>query len=76
MYSEFIGRTLKEVIPDLDFSYKEVVVFLLQSENDRTGRRVAEDYSLKLLLTRFPNLSDKKIVRINDYYNQTIFRVL
>ena len=76
MYEQYEGLTLKEIAPDLDCNYKGVVIFQLRDVNDVQGRRIAEDFSLKTLLFRLPNLSDKKVVSANDFFGQTIFRVL
>lgn len=75
-HSSYIGKKLKDIAPTMDFNKFGVTVFLLENNKDTIGKRVANDYSLSLILMKDKALNDKKIIQAYDFYGESIFRVL
>ncbi len=71
-----IGKTLAEIHKDCGANPNGYAVFVLQDENDKTGKRLDEDFEIGLILQRHPEYSDCKVKYENDFYGETVLRVL
>lgn len=71
-----IGKTLKELSKNSNFNINGICIFELESEEDMNGKMIAEDFSLKYILIKHPELKNKKVVKFNDYFGETIYRVI
>lgn len=73
----FVGMTLAEVAqeapPLFNGGYS---VFVLQNENDTTGKRVDDSYSVRAILKSHPHLADYKVKLENNFYHTTVLRVI
>ena len=74
---KYIGRTLGELAHVTGFNYKGWAVFLLANQGDAVGRRVDEDFTLRSLLQRHPELDPACLVEYaNDYFGEIVLRVI
>lgn len=73
---KFVGLKLKDIVDKYYINTQGVAVFLLEDKNDLCGKRVAEDFSIRLVLEKNPELAERKIIRANDFYGQDVYRVL
>lgn len=82
----FIGKTLEQILIEERQSQQlpllfralrvnAVSVFVLQDENDTIGRRVAEEFSLGVILKEHVDLRQAVVVRYNDFFGEDVFRV-
>ncbi len=70
-----IGKTLAEVHKDCGFNIFGYSVFVLQDENDTTGKLLGEDISIGLILRKHPQYANYKVKYENDYFGTTVLRV-
>ena len=75
MEYNFIGKTLAEIHKDCGFHFKGYSVFVLQDENDKTGIRLDEDFSIGLILQKHPEYANCKVKYENDFFGTTVLRV-
>jgi hypothetical protein len=73
--SIFEGKTLMYAARALGFRQKGYRVYILQDEEDRIGRRAAEDYELKRILRIHPEFKHFRVISAEEYYGIQIFRV-
>lgn len=73
--NQFEGKTLMYAARELGFCAKGYRVYILQGDDDRTGRRVAEDYELGRILTAHTELKHCRVISYEEYYGIVIFRV-
>ena len=71
-----IGKTLLEVARDCSLHYNGYSVFVLQDENDTTGKHLDEDFSVRLILKKHPEYADYKVKFENDFFGTTVLRVI
>ena len=71
-----IGKTLAEIHKDCGLSMKGYAVFVLQDENDKTGKQLDEDFSIGLILRKYPEYADYKVKYENDFFGTTVLRVM
>lgn len=71
-----IGKTLSEIQKDCGYNPNGYAVFLLFDENDNRGKLIAEDFSIGDILHEFPEYAELKVKLENDFYGETVFRVL
>lgn len=74
---KYIGRTLDELAQVTGFNYKGWAVFLLANQEDTVGQRIDEDFTLRSLLQRHPELDPACLVEFaHDFYGQIVLRVI
>lgn len=71
---QYVGKKLSEIDPDIG-STQGVCIFLLNYKGDTTGKIIGEDFDLRSILLKYPNIKDKTIRYVNNYYGELIFRV-
>lgn len=72
----YVGKTMKEIADTTTRFWYPVRVFLLQDEQDNTGRPDASGYTVKNILGINPNLTNAVVKYAEFYYGETILRVL
>ena len=70
-----IGKTLAEIHRDCGGNMGGYSVFVLQDENDTTGKPLDEDFSIGLILKKHPQYANCKVKCVNDFYGTTVLRV-
>ena len=70
-----IGKTLAEVHKDCGGYMDGYAVFVLQDENDTTGKQLDEDFSIGLILKKHPQYANCKVKYENAFYGTTVLRV-
>ncbi len=70
-----VGRTLEEVMREGTVYTQGVCVFVLADEKDKVGKRVAEGFSLRTILKIHPELRNARVVKHNDFFGESVFRV-
>ena len=70
-----IGKTLAEVQKDCGWHPKGFCVCVLQDENDKTGKPLAEDFSIAMILLKHPEYSNYIVKYENDFFGTTVLRV-
>ena len=70
-----IGKTLAEIHKDYGSNMGGYSVFVLQDENDKTGKQLDEDFSIGLILRKHPQYANYKVKYGNDFYGTTVLRV-
>lgn len=71
-----IGKTLAEIHKDCGCNLGGYSVFFLQDENDIIGKRLDEDFSIGLILIKYPQYANCKVKYENDFYGTTVLRVV
>lgn len=72
----FIAHTLGDLAKNTGFNFSGWVVFLLRDKDDDTGERVAEDFRISQIVRKHPELTGCIVKYANDYYGQTVLRVI
>ena len=70
-----IGKTLAEIHKEFGFNMGGYAVFVLQDENDTTGKQLDEDFSIGLILQKHPEYANSKVKYENDFYGTAVLRV-
>ena len=70
-----IGKTLAEIHKDCGSNMGGYSVFVLQDENDKTGKQLDEDFSIGLILRKHPQYANYKVKYGNDFYGTKVLRV-
>lgn len=70
-----VGRTLEDVLSEGTYYSQGVSVFVLADDRDTVGKMMAEDFSLMAILKNHPELRDAKVVRHEDFFGESVFRV-
>ena len=70
-----IGKTLAEVHKDCGGNMGGYSVFVLQDENDKTGKQLDEDFSIGLILRKHTQYANYKVKYENDFYGTKVLRV-
>ena len=52
-----------------------VSVFVLGEPGDTVGKQYAEEFSLRIILMKHPELRQAKVLLYNDYFGEDVFRV-
>lgn len=71
----FIGKTLAELAEQTSMFWKPIHVFALDGEDDDTGKRLIDAYSIRQVVTAIPAVATATVAFANDYYGETILRV-
>lgn len=72
----FLGKTIKEFAEKTTIFWKPIRVFLLDDKNDNTGKFMVSAYTAKQILLQFPAAATAKIVHAENYYGETILRII
>lgn len=72
----YIAYTLGDLAKKTGTNFKGWAVFLLRDKDDDTGERVAEDFRISYIISRHPELADCVVKYSNDFYGQTVLRVI
>ena len=70
-----IGKTLKQVHQDCGINMQGYSVFVLQDDDDTTGVCLDEDFSIGLILKKFPQYANYIVKYENDFFGTTVLRV-
>ncbi len=74
---KYKGKQLQDVAQEVGYgACQGICIFQLEHENDKTGKRVAEDFDLRDILRNSPKLKTKTIKLVNDFYGAYVFRVI
>lgn len=77
LFYDPIGKTLVQIARDIPEHYRDAFsVFILQDENDTTGKEVETSYSVMSILRKHPEIADFKVKLENDFFGTTVLRVI
>ena len=71
-----IGKTLLQVHRDCGCHYGGWSIFVLQDENDTTGKRLDEHISIGLILKEHPEYANYIVKLENDFYGTNVLRII
>lgn len=72
-----VGMTLKDSAPYIGCARMQgVALFILEDKNDTTGKCIDEDFTLKMILTKHPELENYKIKYMNNFYSMLVVRAI
>lgn len=72
----YIGKPLVEVAKETDPDFRGgYSVYVLQNENDDTGKHIDTSWSVRAILRKHPEISDYKVKFENDFFGTTVLRV-
>lgn len=71
-----IGKTLVEIHKEYGCNIGGYSVFVLQDENDKTGKPLGEDFSIDMILQKHPEYANYKVKYENNFYGTTVLRVI
>ena len=72
----YIGKSLVEVAKETDVNFRGgYSVYVLQNENDETGRHIDTSWSVAGILREHPEILDYKVKFENDFFGTTVLRV-
>lgn len=71
-----IGKTLAEVGGDCGVSLRGYSVFVLQDESDRTGEEIDTNFSINMILEKYPEYADYIVKYENDFFGIAVLRVI
>lgn len=72
----FVGYTLADLATMTGFNYKGWCIFQLRSKEDTTGARICEDFTLRNILRRHPELQGMIVKYAHEYYGEIVLRVI
>lgn len=72
---DIVGLTLGYAARCRGFGLKGYRVFVLDGEDDSSGKVVATGYDLKQVVKQHPELKSMRVVSEEDYYGETIIRL-
>lgn len=72
---DITGLTFGFAVKHRGFAIKGYRVFVLEGENDTSGKAVATGYELKNIVSQHPNLRSMRVASEEDYYGETIIRL-
>lgn len=72
---DLVGRMLEEVTEEGAIYTQGVAVFVLSDNEDTIGKMVAEDFSLRTILNKHPELRTSRVVSHNNFFGESVFRV-
>ena len=75
LFYDPIGKTLLEVHKDCGSNLNGYSVFVLQDDNDTTGKYLDEDILIGLILRKHPDYKDYVVKYENDFFGMTVLRV-
>lgn len=72
---DITGLTFGFAAKQRGFAIKGYRVFVLDGEDDTSGKAVATAYELKNIVSQHPNLRNMRVASEEDYYGETIIRL-
>ena len=72
----FKGKTLKEIADGQYWFSQGVSVYVLQNEEDLTGKEIANELSVKSIIKQYPYLENCKVKYENDFYGIHVLRIM
>lgn len=72
---DITGLTFGFAAKHRGFAIKGYRVFVLDGEDDTSGKAVATGYELKNIVSQHPNLRSMRVASEEDYYGETIIRL-
>lgn len=72
---DITGMTLGFAAKHRGFAIKGYRVFVLEDEDNTSGKTVATGYELKNIVSQHPNLRNMRVSSEEDYYGETIIRL-
>lgn len=73
---KLIGKTLAELVQETNVFSKPVHVFILEDENDSTGKRLMDVFSLRQVVLAVPAAANAKVLIADDICRETYIRIL
>lgn len=70
-----IGKTLAELAQETHIFSKPVHVFILEDENDSTGKRLMDVFSLRQVILAVPTAANAKVLFAEDICRETYIRI-
>lgn len=70
-----IGKSLRQVHQDCGSSLQGYSIFVLQNNEDTVGKFLEEDFSIGLILKKFPQYADSIVKYENDFFGTTVLRI-
>lgn len=70
----FIGKTFGELAEQTSMFWKPVHIFALEGEDDDTGKRLMDAYSIRQVVNAIPAAASATVVFANDYYGELVLR--
>ena len=72
----YIGKALVEVAKETDADFRGgYSVYVLQNENDETGKHIDTSYSVRAILREHPEIANYNVKFNNDFFGTTVLRV-
>ena len=71
-----IGKTLYEVYKDCGFNRNGYTIFILDDENDKTGKEIGTDFSIGLILRESPEYAEYVVKYENDFFGTAVLRAI
>lgn len=72
----YIEKSLVEVAKETDADFfGGYSVFVLQNENDKTGKHIDTSYSVRAILREHPEIANYRVKYENDFFGTTVLRV-
>lgn len=72
---KYKGKTLKELTEITHIFNKVLRVFVLDGEDDDTGRHLIDCFSVQQVIDQIPALADARVVLAENFYGETILRI-
>lgn len=77
----FVGKTLAEVAEEASLSLSGYRVMILKDEEDDTGERFDElysikAYSIKVIIKHYPEIANYRVKFENDFFGELVLRVI
>lgn len=69
------GKTVKELVEIKSMFWYPIRVFLLENEEDKTGRLLISTYTFQQILDQCPAAAEAKVVSAENYFGETILRI-
>ena len=76
LFYDPIGKTLYEVYKECGFNLNGYTVFILEDENDKTGKEIGTDFSIGLILRESPEYAEYVVKYENDFFGTTVLRAI
>ena len=73
---KMIGKTLGELAQETHVFSKQIHIFLLEDENDSTGKRLMDAFSLRQVILAIPASAHAKVLFADEICRETYIRIL
>ena len=71
-----IGKTLCAVHKDCGSNPSGYTIFILEDENDKTGKEIGTDFSIGIILSKFPKYAEYVVKYENNFFGITVLRAI